>query len=155
MLVTLDEVKAACRGERRLLGLDLGEKTIGVAVSDVNRSIASPLETIARTKFRADAARLMEIVRAEDAGALILGLPRNLDGSEGPRAQATRAFVRNLAPFAPPPIALWDERLSTAAVQRAMIDADLSRKKRVAMVDKLAAAFILQGALDWMNAARL
>lgn len=151
MIVTLDEIKALLQREQRLLGLDLGTKTIGVAVSDVNRGIASPLETIARTKFGVDAARLMELVARESACAIIIGLPVNMDSSEGPRAQATRAFARNLEGVGAPPIAFWDERLSTAAVQRAMIAGDLSRKRRAEMVDKLAAAFILQGALDRMN----
>lgn len=151
LFVSLDEIKALLQRDQRLLGLDLGTKTIGVAVSDVNRTIATPLETIKRTKFKMDAARLMELARREEACAIILGLPVNLDGGEGPRAQATRAFARNIAAEGAPPIALWDERLSTAAVERAMIDADLSRKRRAALVDKLAAAFILQGALDRMN----
>ncbi|MBC8049895.1 MAG: Holliday junction resolvase RuvX [Chitinophagales bacterium] len=149
--VSLDEIKSLLKRDQRLLGLDLGTKTIGVAVSDVNRTIASPLETIKRTKFKMDAARLMELAQREAACAIILGLPVNLDGSEGPRAQATRAFARNIAAEGAPPIAFWDERLSTAAVERAMIEADLSRKRRAVLVDKLAAAFILQGALDRMN----
>ncbi len=154
MIVTLDDVRALLKPEQRLLGLDLGTKTIGVAVSDVNRTIASPLETIRRTKFKADMERLLQIADSELACAIILGLPVNLDGSEGPRAQATRAFARNIAVAGAPPVALWDERLSTAAVERAMIDADLSRKRRAGLVDKLAAAFILQGALDRMNYGR-
>ncbi len=154
VIVTLDDIKALLKPEQRLLGLDLGTKTIGVAVSDVNRTIASPLETIKRTKFKADVERLIHIAQDERACAIILGLPVNLDGSEGPRAQATRAFARNIAAAGAPPVAFWDERLSTAAVERAMIDADLSRKRRAKLVDKLAAAFILQGALDRMNYSR-
>lgn len=154
IIVTLDDIRALLKPEQRLLGLDLGTKTIGVAVSDVNRTIASPLETIKRTKFKADVERLLQIAQSELACAIILGLPVNLDGSEGPRAQATRAFARNIAAAGAPPVALWDERLSTAAVERAMIDADLSRKRRAGLVDKLAAAFILQGALDRMNYGR-
>ncbi|MDZ4791716.1 MAG: Holliday junction resolvase RuvX [Hyphomicrobiales bacterium] len=151
LFVSLDEIKSLLKRDQRLLGLDLGTKTIGVAVSDVNRTIASPLETIKRTKFKMNAARLMALAQREAACAIILGLPVNLDGSEGPRAQATRAFARNIAAEGAPPIAFWDERLSTAAVERAMIEADLSRKRRAILVDKLAAAFILQGALDRMN----
>lgn len=130
------------------MGLDVGTKTIGLAVSDVLRMVASPLHTIARTKFRADAALLIEAITAHKVQALIVGLPINMDGSEGPRAQSTRAFVRNLASLTPIPIAFWDERLSTAAVERTLIEADTSRKRRAELVDKLAATFILQGALD-------
>lgn len=134
----------------RLVGLDLGTKTIGVAVSDIERRIASPRETIRRSKFSADAARLVAIIRAEEAAALILGLPLNMDGSEGPRAQATRAFARNMASLGPTPILFWDERLSTAAVTRSLIEQDASRAKRGEVVDRMAAAYILQGALDLM-----
>ena len=131
-----------------LLGLDLGEKTIGLALSDPRRQIASPLRTIRRTKFRADAAALLADAKAHAAVGLVVGLPLNMNGSEGPRAQATRAFARNLAALTDLPIAFWDERLSTVAVTQTMLDADLSRKRRAALVDKLAAAYILQGALD-------
>jgi putative Holliday junction resolvase len=131
-----------------LLGLDLGEKTIGLALSDARRQIASPLRTIARTKFRADATALVAEAKAHAVVGLVLGLPLNMDGSEGPRAQATRAFARNLAALTDLPIAFWDERLSTVAVTQTMLDADLSRKRRAEIVDKLAAAYILQGALD-------
>ncbi|MCL4766038.1 MAG: Holliday junction resolvase RuvX [Hyphomicrobiaceae bacterium] len=137
---------------KRLLGLDLGAKTIGVALSDVTRTIASAFETISRTKFKADAARLMEIAAGQDAGGIVLGLPRNLDGSEGPRAQATRAFARNLNGLSPLPILLWDERLSTAAAERMLIEADRSRKRRGEVIDKVAATIILQSALDRMKA---
>lgn len=146
---------AACldlpRGAR-LLGFDLGTKTIGIAVSDVERVIASPLETLARGKFGADAASILKIAARYGVGAFVFGLPLNMDGSEGPRVQATRAFARNFARLDPRPIAFWDERLSTAAVTRALIAADTSRKRRAEIVDKAAAAYILQGALDRLRA---
>ena len=132
----------------KLLGLDLGTKTIGVAVSDALRYTATPIETIARTKFTADAARLLELIAENDVVALVLGLPLNMDGSEGPRVQSTRAFARNLAQKTPVPIAFWDERLSTSAVTRMLIEADTRRDKRAEVVDKLAASYILQGYLD-------
>ncbi len=132
----------------RLMGLDLGTKTIGVATSDRTRQIATPVETVERKKFTADAARLLELAARENIGLFVLGLPVNMDGSEGPRAQSTRAFARNLSRLTPIPIAFWDERLSTAAVQRMLIQADASRAKRHSVVDKLAAAWILQAALD-------
>lgn len=132
----------------RLLGLDLGTKTIGLALSDVERQIATPLETIKRVKFGVDAAALLKIAQKHAVAGLIIGLPLNMDGSEGPRVQSTRAFIRNLAPLTSLPIAFWDERLSTMAVTRTLLDADASRAKRAAVVDKMAAAYILQGALD-------
>ncbi|HEX2727616.1 MAG TPA: Holliday junction resolvase RuvX [Beijerinckiaceae bacterium] len=132
----------------RLIGVDLGEKTIGLALSDVERSIATPLETLKRTKFTPDAERLRAIVSRFVVGGLVIGLPLNMDGSEGPRAQATRSFARNLGPLLGIPIAFWDERLSTAAVTRTLLAADASRARRGAVVDKMAAAYILQGALD-------
>jgi len=131
-----------------LIGLDLGTKTIGLAISDPGRRIASPLVTIRRTKFRTDADALLKEAAASAAVGFVLGLPLNMDGSEGPRVQATRAFARNLAALTELPIAFWDERLSTAAVTRTLLDADASRKRRAALVDKMAAAYILQGALD-------
>ncbi len=131
-----------------LIGLDLGTKTIGVAASDPDRRLAAPVETIARRRFRADAERLLELAAERHAVGFVVGLPLNMDGTEGPRAQATRAFARNLAAITKLPIALWDERLSTAAVERALIDADASRAKRKAVIDQHAAAYILQGALD-------
>ena len=140
---------------QRLLGLDLGTKTIGLAVADTHHQIATPFDTIKRTKFGTDAARLEAIIDAENIGGLVLGLPLNMDGSAGPRVQATHAFVRNLAArdsFPDLPVLLWDERLSTAAVERTLIDADTSRAKRGAVIDKMAAAFILQGALDRLHA---
>ena len=135
----------------RLLGVDLGEKTIGLALSDVGRSIATPLETIRRTKFTPDAERIRALVPRFGIGGIVMGLPLNMDGSEGPRSQATRAFVRNLKPLLGLPVLFWDERLSTAAVTRTLLDADASRARRGEVVDKMAAAYILQGALDRMR----
>lgn len=132
----------------KIMGLDLGTKTIGVAVSDGMRYSATPLETIKRTKFTQDAERIIELIGQNQIVALILGLPLNMDGTEGPRVQSTRAFARNLAPKVNLPIAFWDERLSTSAVTRMMIEADLRRDRRAEVVDKLAASYILQGALD-------
>ncbi len=131
-----------------LLGLDLGTKTIGVALSDAGRRIASPFKLIARTRFSQDAVSLLAIADEYRVSGFVLGLPLNMDGSEGPRAQATRAFARNLAAKTTLPIVFWDERLSTAAVTRTLIEADRSRKRRAELVDKMAAAYILQGALD-------
>ena len=124
------------------------EKTIGVATSDLTRAIATPVETILRKKFTLDAARLIEIIAAENIGLIVLGLPINMDGSEGPRCQSTRSFARNFARLSPVPVVFWDERLSTAAVERMLIAADASRRKRDQVIDKLAAAWILQAALD-------
>jgi putative Holliday junction resolvase len=131
-----------------LIGLDLGTKTIGVATSDPDRRLATTVETIARKTFTTDAARILALAAERKAAGFVLGLPVNMDGSEGPRAQSTRAFARNLARLTELPIALWDERLSTAAVERELIAADVSRGKRKAVVDQHAAVFILQGALD-------
>jgi putative Holliday junction resolvase len=132
----------------RLLGLDVGTKTVGLALSDVTRTIATPYETLRRGKFTADAKTIGEIVVKQGVGGLVIGLPFNLDGSEGPRAQSTRAFARNLAAHVAVPMAFWDERLSTAAVERHLIEADASRKRRAEVIDRMAAAYILQGALD-------
>ena len=132
----------------KIMCLDLGTKTIGVAISDGMRYSATPLETIKRTKFTQDAERIIQLVGENQVVAIILGLPLNMDGSEGPRVQSTRAFARNLAPKIDLPIAFWDERLSTSAVTRMMIEADLRRDRRAEVVDKLAASYILQGALD-------
>ncbi|MHA6692334.1 Holliday junction resolvase RuvX [Devosia sp. A449] len=132
----------------RIMGLDLGTKTIGVAISDGMRYSATPLETIKRTKFTQDAIRLDQLIAENAIVAVILGLPLNMDGSEGPRVQSTRAFARSLAQRIALPIAFWDERLSTSAVTRMMIQADLRRDRRAEVVDKLAASYILQGALD-------
>ena len=131
-----------------LIGLDLGTKTIGVAVSDPDRKIATAVETVARKAFTADAQRVLALASERNAVGFVLGLPINMDGSEGPRAQSTRAFARNFAKLTELPIALWDERLSTAAVERQLIEADVSRAKRAAVIDQHAAMFILQGALD-------
>jgi putative Holliday junction resolvase len=135
-----------------LIGLDLGTKTIGVAMCDPDRRVAAPVETIARTKFSADAKRILELATERRAGGIVLGLPINMDGSEGPRAQSTRAFARNLSQLTDMPIALWDERLSTAAVERALIEADASRAKRKEVIDAHAATYILQGAIDRLAA---
>ena len=131
-----------------LIGLDLGSKTIGVAVSDPDRRVAAPVETIARQRFRLDAGRILHLAAERRAIGVVLGLPINMDGSEGARAQSTRAFARNMAKLTELPIALWDERLSTAAVERELIAADASRARRKAVIDQHAAIFILQGALD-------
>jgi putative Holliday junction resolvase len=131
-----------------LIGLDLGTKTIGVASSDPDRRLATGVETIARKNFSSDAARLLALAAERKAAGFVLGLPINMDGSEGPRAQSTRAFARNLARLTQLPIALWDERLSTAAVKRGLIAADVSRARRAKVIDEHAALFILQGALD-------
>ena len=130
----------------RILGLDLGTKTIGVAVSDVERRLATPVTTVRRTRFSQDAAALLGHVQG--VAAIVIGLPLNMDGSSGPRVQATHAFIRNMASLTPLPFILWDERLSTAAVTRSLIEQDASRAKRAAVVDRMAAAYILQGALD-------
>ncbi len=132
----------------RLMGLDLGTTTIGIATSDLTRQIATPITTINRTKFTPDAMQLLKLATEENVGVLVLGLPINMDGTEGPRAQATRAFARNLSKLTPLAIVFWDERLSTAAVERMLIQADTSRAKRDKVIDKLAAAWILQAALD-------
>ena len=140
-----------------VIGLDLGTKTIGVALSDVMQSVASPSETVKRSKFTQDAARLAEIALSRDVKGVILGLPRNMDGSEGPRAQSTRAFARNLSrlpAFEACPIGFWDERLSTVAAERALLEADASRKRRAEVIDAVAASYILQGALDRMRHIR-
>ncbi|MGE0025387.1 MAG: Holliday junction resolvase RuvX [Hyphomicrobium sp.] len=135
----------------RLIGIDAGTKTLGLALSDVTRSIASALETIRRTKFKDDAKRLLDIAEAHAIKGFVLGLPVSMDGSEGPRAQATRAFARNLNALSPLAILLWDERLTTVEAERMLIAADTSRKRRADVIDKLAATLILQGALDRMR----
>jgi putative Holliday junction resolvase len=143
-------IEAAVRLPPRgaLIGLDLGTKTIGVAASDPDRRLATGVETIARERFSPDAQRILALAAERRAVGFVLGLPINMDGTEGPRAQATRAFARNFARLTELPIALWDERLSTAAVERQLIAADASRAKRAAVIDQHAAAYILQGALD-------
>ena len=145
------EFRDATPESGRLIGIDAGTKTLGLALSDVRRMIASPLETIRRTKFKADAERLLSLAAEHNVIGLVLGLPLNLDGSEGPRAQATRALARNLNKLSPLPILLWDERLTTAEAQRMLIDADQTRKRRAEVIDKLAATIILQSALDRFN----
>ncbi len=148
-IVSLEEMMAALKTGDRLLGLDLGGKTIGLALSDVMRSIATPMETIRRTKFTKDAENLISIIEKQEVGGLVLGLPLSMDGSEGPRCQSTRQFAANLLEKIEIPILLWDERLSSAAVERILIgDVDMTRKRRRDVVDKAAAAYILQGALD-------
>ncbi|MFC0280345.1 Holliday junction resolvase RuvX [Falsigemmobacter intermedius] len=134
-----------------LAGLDLGTKTIGFAVSDSFRSVASPITTIRRSKFTEDVAQLLKLCVEREIAGLVIGLPRNMDGSEGPRAQSTRAFVRNLAKLSPLPVAYWDERLSTVAAERALLEGDTSRKKRAEVIDQVAAGYILQGALDRLS----
>ncbi len=145
---TLADVIPTIPPDKRLMGLDLGTKTIGVATSDRTRMIATPIETIARKKFTQDAERIIAIAADQNIGLILLGLPVNMDGTEGPRAQSTRSFARNFAKLSPIPIVFWDERLSTAAVERMLIQADTSRAKRDLVIDKLAAAWILQAALD-------
>jgi putative Holliday junction resolvase len=145
---SIAELKALLPRNARLLGLDVGTKTIGLALSDTTLTVASAMETLKRAKFTADAARIAGIVAGQGVGGFVIGLPINMDGSEGPRCQSVRQFGRNLTGAVPLPYLFWDERLSTAAVTRAMIDADLSRKRRSETVDKAAAAYILQGALD-------
>jgi putative Holliday junction resolvase len=151
-IVTIEDLAPLLPARAALIGLDLGTKTIGTAVSDDTRRVASPLKTLQRKKFGEDAKALLELVRERKIGAIVLGLPINMDGSEGPRAQASRAFARNLARLTELPIGLWDERLSTAAVERELISQDVSRARRAEVIDAHAAAFILQGALDRLRA---
>jgi len=148
VIVDLFELADNLPRDRRLMGLDLGTKTIGLALSDLTLVIASPLETIRRQKFTQDATALLALVEKHGVGGLVLGHPLNMDGSAGPRAQASESFARNLARLSDIPVALWDERLSTVAVTRTLIEADASRRRRAEVVDKMAAAYILQGALD-------
>jgi putative holliday junction resolvase len=142
------DLKRLIRLGERLLGLDVGTKTIGIALSDTTLLVATPFDTIRRTRFRDDAARLKAEIERHRVGGIVVGLPVSLDGSEGPRAQGVRQFARNLLAEIDLPLAFWDERLSTAAVEREMIAADLSRKRRAEIIDKVAAAYILQGLLD-------
>jgi putative Holliday junction resolvase len=150
-LVAIEDLPKLLAPEARLLGLDVGSKTVGLALSDVTRSIATPYGTVRRTKFTEDAKAIREAVEKNQVGALVIGLPINLDGSEGPRAQSTRAFARNLAARVEVPMIFWDERLSTAAVERHLIEAGASRKRRAQVIDRMAAAYILQGALDRLS----
>ena len=150
-VLALADLSAVLTRDQRLLGLDLGTKTIGLALSDVSRTIASPMETLARRKFTQDSQALFALIDKHGVGGLVLGLPVSMDGTEGPRCQSTRSFAANLLNLRPLPIAFWDERWSTAAVTRTLLEADTSRKRRAELVDKLAAAYILQGALDAMK----
>ncbi len=147
-ILDLTALAADLAPRSRLLGLDLGEKTIGLALSDTLLMVATPMETLARGKFSADAAKLEGIIAAQGVGGLIVGLPLNMDGRDGPSAQSARAFARNFVARSPIPLVMIDERLSTAAVTRTLLDADASRRRRAEVVDKMAAAYILQGALD-------
>jgi putative Holliday junction resolvase len=152
---TVMELSGHVAKGKRLLGLDLGERTIGLALSDPGRTVASPLETIRRGKFTRDAEALVRVIERQGVGGLVIGLPVNMDGSEGPRCQSTRQFAANLLTKIEIPIAFWDERLSTAAVERLLTDeADMTRRRRAEVVDKMAAAYILQGALDGMGRNR-
>lgn len=147
----VDVFRTRLQPGQRLMGIDAGTKTLGLALSDVGRTIASALQTIRRTKFSTDAERLLALCQTHQIGGLVLGLPINLDGTEGPRAQATKALARNLNKLTELPILLWDERLSTAEAERMLIDADQSRRRRAQVIDKLAATIILQNALDRMR----
>jgi putative Holliday junction resolvase len=144
----IEDFAQALAPMRALAGLDLGTKTIGVAVSDNFLTVATPLETVKRKKFGVDAARLLDIAAERDLGGFVLGLPRNMDGSEGPRCQSTRAFARNLSRMTDLPIGFWDERLSTVAAERALLEADTSRARRAEVIDHVAAGYILQGVMD-------
>lgn len=146
-VLSLPDFRDSLKTGQRVLGLDIGSKTIGLALSDITRTVATPMETIKRSKFKVDVQTLKKIVEDQKIGGFVLGWPVNMDGSEGPRCQSTMAFSRNLADVIPLPQTLWDERLSTAAVERTLIEADRSRARRKDLVDKMAAAYILQGAL--------
>ncbi|HFB98872.1 MAG TPA: Holliday junction resolvase RuvX [Bryobacterales bacterium] len=150
-ILTPEELAARLRPGQRLMGLDLGEKTIGIALSDGLRMTATPVETLRRRKFTPDARHIINMAERENVAAFVIGLPMNMDGSMGPRVQSTKAFARNLARMTDIPVVLWDERLSTAAVERTLLEADMSRAKRAQVVDKLAAAWILQGLLDRLS----
>ena len=152
--IAIEDLPPHLGRDARLLGLDVGTKTIGMALSDVTRSVATPFDTIG-TKFTADAKTIRQVVEKNQVGALVIGFPLNFDGSEGPRAQSTRAFASNLAAHVEVPMVFWDERLSTAAVERHLIEADASRKRRAEVVDRMAAAYILQGALDRLRRLEL
>jgi putative Holliday junction resolvase len=153
-VVDLLELPALLAPFAPVAGLDLGEKTIGVAVSDATRTVANPLELIRRTKFTEDVAALFKLMESREAGGIVIGLPVNMDGTEGPRCQSSRAFARNLLRIKDLPIAFWDERMSSMAVNRVLIDeADMTRARRAELVDKMAAAWILQGALERLRSA--
>ena len=153
-VLAYDDFENSLPRDARLIGIDVGTKTLGLALSDVTRTIASGLVTLRRRKLADDLGRVLELAGRLGVGGFVIGLPLNLDGSSGPRAQATRAFARNLAKQAPFPILLWDERLSTAAAERSLLEADASRRRRAAVIDKVSAVWILQGALDRMSVAR-
>lgn len=154
IIEAIEDFAAALPQRRALMGLDLGTKTIGVAVSDCLQGIATPILTVRRKKFGLDAAALLALISERNIGAVVLGLPRNMDGSEGPRAQSTRAFARNFERLCPLPLTYWDERLSTVAAERALLEADTSRARRAALIDHVAAGYILQGALDRLGHLR-
>ncbi len=154
MILDVETFATALPPGARLIGVDVGTKTLGLALSDLSRTIASGLETIRRTKFKADAERLVALVREHKVAGLVIGLPIGLDGSVGPRAQASRSFARLIGPLADVPVLMWDERLTTAEAERLLIEADASRKRRAEVIDKMAATLILQGALDRMRALR-
>jgi putative holliday junction resolvase len=147
---SIEDFVAVLLANRAIAGLDLGDKTIGVALSDLRRQVATPVEVIRREKFTVDAAKLLTLLQARGATGIVLGLPLNMDGSVGPRVQATQAFARNLEKLTALPICYWDERLSTVAAERALLEADTSRKRRKEVIDQVAAGYILQGALDRM-----
>lgn len=151
ILTDVAEFLATLPPNRAICGLDLGDKTIGFAVSDLRRQVATPVLVIRRVKFTEDAARLLALLAERQIAGIILGLPLNMDGSEGPRVQSTRAFARNLEKLTSLPISFWDERLSTVAAERALLEADTSRKRRSEVIDQVAAGYILQGALDRMG----
>ncbi|MCW8861912.1 MAG: Holliday junction resolvase RuvX [Rhodospirillales bacterium] len=154
-VMTIEELDASLKRNERLLGLDLGTRTIGLALSDVMCSVATPLETISRTKFTADAARLVTVIEEHGVGGLVIGLPISMDGTEGPRCQSTRQFATNFLEKREIPILFWDERLSTTAVEKMLIrEADMTRKRRAQVIDRAAAAYILQGALDALGHRR-
>ena len=154
-ILSAEDFARALAAEARLIGIDLGTKTLGLALSDVTRTIASGLSTLPRGKFSQDARRLLDLAREHGVGGFVLGLPVNLNGTEGPRSQATRAFARNLAKLTTSPILLWDERLSSAAAERSLLEADASRRRRAMVIDKVAATLILQGALDRLRRIEL
>ncbi len=152
-LTGIVDLGAKIRPGSHLLGLDIGAKTIGLALSDAGLSVATPLKTIRRRRFREDLARLQSVIAERDVGGLVIGLPINMDGSEGPRCQSVRQFAKNIDEKVDLPTGFWDERLSTAAVTRTLLEADVSRKRRGEVIDKMAAAYILQGALDRLHEA--
>lgn len=155
MEIDINEIKSHIKKGERLLGLDLGSKTIGIALSDINLTIATPMETIKRLKFTKDAQQLITIIKEQKVGGIVLGLPKNMDGSEGPRCQSTKQFGKNMLDKISIPIVYWDERLSTVAVTRTLLEADTSRKRRGELVDKMAASYILQGVLDKLSHDRV